>query len=268
MNEKCAILNGNYNEYMKLKTDTFREKINQQAVWGCFSKTTDSSFVEAMAVAGADFVILDMEHGPITTETLKTHIMALKATNTLAIVRVENTSSDTIGKALDLGADGIQVPSVSSASEAQKAIERAKFFPDGSRGVCRFVRAADYSDKERAAYFQEANRNIMILQLEGVEGLENFEEIIKIKGIDIIFIGPYDLSQSLQVPGQIEHPLVTRKIEEMIQLANKHQILLGTFCDTFEQLHKWKNLGISYLAYSVDVGLFKDAISQIGNQVK
>lgn len=252
---------------MSLKTESFKNKIKEKAVWGCFSKTTDSSFVEAMAIAGADFVILDMEHGPITTETLKSHIMSLKATQTLAIVRVEGADSKTIGKALDLGADGVQVPSVSNAEEAKKALMLAKFFPDGQRGVCRFVRAADYSDKDRATYFSEANQNLMIIQLEGQEGLNNFEEIVSLKGIDIIFIGPYDLSQSLGVPGQIEHPLVTTKIEEMIGLANKNNVTLGTFCDTPSQLKKWNNLGISYLAYSVDVGIFKDAIQQIGNNL-
>lgn len=253
---------------MSLKTESFKKKVAEKSVWGCFSKTTDSSFVEAMAIAGADFVILDMEHGPITTETLKTHIMALKATQTLAIVRVEGATSETIGKALDLGADGVQVPSVSNAEEAQKAIIRAKFFPEGQRGVCRFVRAADYSDKERATYFSEANQNLMIIQLEGKEGLANFEEIVSLQGIDIIFIGPYDLSQSLGVPGQIEHPIVTSKIEEMIDLAKRNNVTLGTFCDTPTQLNKWNDLGISYLAYSVDVGIFKDAIQQIGKNIE
>lgn len=253
---------------MSLKTESFKSKIKENAVWGCFSKTTDSSFVEAMAIAGADFVILDMEHGPITTETLTSHIMALKATKTLAIVRVEGADSKTIGKALDLGADGIQVPSVSNAVEAQKALMQAKFFPEGQRGVCRFVRAADYSDKERSMYFNEANQNLMIIQLEGQEGLTNFQEIVALKGIDIIFIGPYDLSQSLGVPGQIEHPLVTHKIEEMIGLAQKNNVTLGTFCDTYSQLKKWKNLGIAYLAYSVDIGIFKDAIQDIGTNVE
>jgi len=252
---------------MSAKTEFFKKTINQTAVWGCFSKTTDSSFVEAMAVAGANFVILDMEHGPITTETLKTHIMALKATNTLAIVRVEGFDSNTIGKALDLGADGIQVPSVSTAEEAKVAVQKAKFFPEGERGVCRFVRAADYSDKERTAYFKEANQNLLIIQLEGKEGLDNFEEIVTINGIDIIFIGPYDLSQSLGVPGQIEHPLVTNKIEELILLAKKNNVTLGTFCDTPQQLKKWNALGIAYLAYSVDVGIFKDAVQQIGKNL-
>lgn len=252
---------------MSQKTESFKSKIKESAVWGCFSKTTDSSFVEAMAIAGADFVILDMEHGPITTETLKSHIMALKATQTLAIVRVEGADSNTIGKALDLGADGVQVPSVSNVEEAKKALMLAKFFPDGQRGVCRFVRAADYSDMERTMYFKAANQNLMIIQLEGQEGLTNFQEIVELNGIDIIFIGPYDLSQSLGVPGQIEHPLVTSKIEELIGLAKKNNVILGTFCDTYPQLKKWKNLGISYLAYSVDVGIFKDAIQDIGNNV-
>ncbi len=249
------------------KIKAFREKIENEPVIGCFSKTTDSSLVEVMGSAKMDFVILDMEHGPITTETLKHHLMALQNSGTLGIVRVESEKSHMIGKALDLGAHGIQIPSVNDPEQARAAIKEAKFHPDGMRGVCRFVRAAEYSYTERGTYFKAANEALIILQLEGKKGLESFEEIIKVDGIDIIFVGPYDLSQSLGVPGEVEHPLVMKAIEDLNNKAAEKGIVLGTFCDTPEQLILRKNQGMKYLAYSVDLALFGDKLTSIKNSL-
>lgn len=106
-----------------------------------------------------------------------------------------------ISEVLDIGTGGIQVPQIVNALDAQKVIKQAKFAPKGMRGVCRFVRAAGYSSKDRYTYFREADETLVILQLEGKEALENMDEIIEVEGIDVIFIGPYDLSQSLGVPG-------------------------------------------------------------------
>lgn len=245
------------------KISSFKSKLKIRPVIGCFSKTTDSSMVEVMGKAEMDFVILDMEHGPITTETLKHHLMALNGCETLGIVRVESESSHTIGKALDLGANGIQVPSISTVIQTESAVYNAKFHPLGMRGVCRFVRAADYSYKDRTDYFGEANEALLILQLEGKEGLDNFDDIIQVIGIDIIFIGPYDLSQSLGVPGQVEHPLVMEAIADLVKKANEKNIVLGTFCDTPEQLKIRNAQGIKYLSYSVDVALFGEKLSEV-----
>ncbi len=103
------------------------------------------------------------------------------------------------------------MPQITNAKQAEEMIKLAKFAPSGMRGVCRFVRAANYSSMDRFEYFKEANESIIILQLEGQEAIDNLEDIIKVEGIDIVFIGPYDLSQSLGVGGQIDHPAVEEK---------------------------------------------------------
>lgn len=249
------------NQESKLKL--FREKARASNVLGFFSKTSDSSMIEAAAYSGMDYVILDMEHGPIGTETLKHHVMACKASGLISIVRVEAFDSHHIGKALDLGANGIQVPSVTSSEQVRKVIDETKFHPIGHRGVCRFVRAANYSSMDRFEYFKDANESIVIIQLEGVEGVNAFDEIIEIPGVDIIFIGPYDLSQSIGFPGQITHPEVLSYIEKLHFKAAQNGIVLGTFCDTPELLCKWRDLGLGYLAYSVDIALFLEKLIEI-----
>ena len=249
----------NYTE----KLENFRKKLLSGHMLGCFSKSTDSSVIEAIGYSGMDYVVLDMEHSPMTTESVKTHLMALGMTPTLGIVRVERFDSMHIGKALDLGAHGIMVTSVQNAEQASTAMQLAKFHPSGERGLCRFVRAGNYGEMPKNDYFTEANRSLMVLQLEGKEALENFEEIIGVEGIDVIFIGPYDLSQSLGIPGDIENPKITEAVDGMIARANERNVRLGIFTDTPQQLRHWRDRGIAFLAYSNDISILIEALKKL-----
>ena len=132
---------------MKETLKIFRDKLNNnEFVYGPFMKTSDPMFVEAVGLAGFDYVILDMEHGPVTIENQQNNIRAAEARNTVPIIRLKDRGENTIGKALDIGAYGIQVPKINNAEEAKNVVKFAKFYPYGMRGVCRFVRAADYSN--------------------------------------------------------------------------------------------------------------------------
>ena len=142
---------------------------------GIFSKTTDSSFIEAMGLTGFDFVIIDQEHGPVQRDRLYDHIRAAKSGNILPIVRVSENNHNLIGSAFDARAYGVQVPNISTAADAKMAIDAARFHPIGNRGVCRFVAAADYGEKEKTNYFEDANKGLLILQVEGKQGIENLE---------------------------------------------------------------------------------------------
>ena len=135
----------------------------------------------------------------------------------MPIVRVKESCASVMSEVLDIGAGGIQVPQITTKEEAEAVIKRTKFSPVGERGVCRFVRAANYSAKNRFDYFKDANETVTILQIEGQEGINNMNDIISVPGVDVIFIGPYDLSQSLGVPGQIDHPLVEEKMLKLFE---------------------------------------------------
>jgi 4-hydroxy-2-oxoheptanedioate aldolase len=234
---------------------------------GIFSKTTDSSFIEAIGLSGLDFVIIDQEHGPVQRERLYDHIRAAKAGQIKPIVRVSENNHNLIGSALDAGALGVQVPNISSAEEAKIAIDAARFYPIGNRGVCRFVSAASYGEKDKAKYFTESNKNLLILQVEGKEGVENLQEILSLKGFDILFIGPYDLSQSLGFPGQISHPKVKKEIMKIKDLAKSKNISLGSFADTIETYQFLVNNGFDYIAYSVDINLFINGLKNLKSEL-
>ncbi len=239
-----------------------------EPVYGPFMKAGDPAFVECAGHAGFDYVILDMEHGPAGFFDLQNLIRGAEAAGVLPIVRTADRSETAIGKALDLGAAGVQIPQVRSAKQAREVIDAARFFPKGERGVCRFVRAAGYSSVPRDEYFEKANRALVILQVEGKEVLNSLDEILDVEGLDILFIGPYDLSQSLGVPGQVSHPVVVDAIRSIVERARRAGVVTGVFSDTPEAASLWRQAGVQYLSYSVDVGIFTEACSRIVSRLK
>jgi len=252
---------------MKKMTAVFREKLMTRAV-GTFSKTCDPAFIEIMGHAGLDYVIIDLEHGPNTVQTAQNLIRAAQVSGVFPIVRVKENCESVMGEALDIGAGGLQIPQITNKAEAEAVIARVKFYPDGHRGVCRFVRAADYSAKDRFEYFAEANAAVIILQIEGKAGIENIDEILGVKGVDAVFIGPYDLSQSLGLTGRVEHPAVEEKMLEIVKKCGEKNITVGTFADTPANAAKWLKNGVRYIAYSVDVGIFCEAVRDLAGRLK
>lgn len=238
-------------------------KMQQHHALGIFCKTIDSSFIEAAGYANLDFVILDQEHGSLGLETLHNHVRAAEVAKMTSIIRVKGVDAHAIGSALDTGANGVQVPNISTREQAEEAVKTARFYPLGKRGVCRFVRAAQFGTQERNIYFSEANKSIVALQVEGLEGVSNLDEILNVKGFDILFVGPYDLSQSVGTPGEIDTKEVRELIIQIARKAKEKNILLGAFCDTQENYKMLKELGFCYIAYSVDINLFVEALRAI-----
>jgi len=237
----------------------FKQEIRRRPVFGPFCKTSDPGIIEVLGYAGFDFIILDMEHGPNNLETLQHLIRAAEIAQIISIVRVPAGDYEMISKVLDIGADGVQVPQVSGAQDVERALQAAKFAPQGMRGVCRYVRAAGYSSTEKNDYFRLANDALLIIQLEGEEALRNLDEILKIKGPDIVFIGPYDLSQSLGVTGDIEHSLVIEKTKEIVKACIDQGIAVGNFTESPSQTGFWTKQGLRYMSFSVDMGIMYNA---------
>ncbi|MFQ6123950.1 MAG: HpcH/HpaI aldolase/citrate lyase family protein [Candidatus Heimdallarchaeota archaeon] len=246
----------------------FKEKLKTRSAYGLFSKTNDPGMVETAGYAGFDFIILDLEHGPNSVENVQNLLRAAQISHILPIVRLKVENPSVIGEVLDIGVAGIQVPQVTNAQTAKNTVKLAKFAPEGERGVCRYVRAAKYSSMDRFEYFKTANEALVILQLEGQEALDNLDEILDVPGIDIIFIGPYDLSQSLGVLGKIDDPIVEAKMREIIEKSRVKGVFVGTFVETIADAKKWKAAGVKYIAYSVDMGLFYDQCKFIVESLK
>ena len=248
----------------KSLTESFREKLRQGAVFGSFMKTSDPAFIEITGYAGMDFVVLDMEHGPVGLCDMQNNVRAAQLTGLMPIIRVADLNEQFISQALDIGAGAVQIPQVCTPEQAEMAVRYAKYYPKGERGVCRFVRAAGYSSTPREQYFEKANSDtLVIIQIEGSKAIDSIDEILAVKGVDIVFIGPYDLSQSFGVPGQTSHPKVISAMKDIVKRAEKLGVVTGTFTDSPETLKTWMDVGVKYLSYSVDVGIFYEACVEL-----
>jgi 4-hydroxy-2-oxoheptanedioate aldolase len=253
-----------------LKKNHLKEALqNGKNVFGPFMKFTDPAAVEIMGFAGFDFVIIDAEHGPISMENAQNMIRAAESVNITPIIRVGSNEEVLILRALDIGAQGIEIPQISSKPDAVRAVKSVKFSPQGERGVCRYVRAANYSSMDKFKYFESANKETMIIaHIEGVEGINNLDEILSVSGIDVIFIGPYDLSQSLGIPGQVNNSLVVEKMKEVVLKCKQNKVAVGTFADDVETAKSWVSLGVQYMSFSVDVGILYDISKTIIKELK
>ncbi|MBU3010339.1 aldolase [Polaribacter vadi] len=252
-----------------MKKNILIDKItNQKFLYGPFCKMQDPTIIELAALSGFDFIIIDMEHGPHDVTSVQNMIRAAEAKGIVPVVRVTENNETLILRLLDIGVKCIQVPQVSTVKDAQKVVECTKFYPIGNRGMCRYVRAAEYTNVSSADYFKNSNNSIAtIIHIEGLKGIENLKEIVQVEGIDIIFIGCYDLSQSCGVPGEIKHNKVIETMKKAINIAQENGKMMGTFTESFEDAKMWKEIGVQYISYAVDVGIVLDAFKKVVTQL-
>lgn len=231
---------------------------------GTYVQTTDTAVVEILAAAGFDFIVIDGEHGPVSIETVKHLILAAKAAGIVSFVRVRRCETDLIMSPLDAGANGVQIPQISDGEAARKAMASAKYDPDGFRGSNPYVRSNRYGADDYIAYVRDANLNtIVIVQVEGIEGIANLDDILAVSGIDVVWVGPYDLSQSMGIPGQVSHPSVLSKMKSVLEKADAHGIVGGTFADGIDSARRWIDLGVKLVAVSYETKMLFDKASEI-----
>ncbi|MGA3405108.1 MAG: aldolase/citrate lyase family protein [Candidatus Bathyarchaeia archaeon] len=236
--------------------------------FGPFVQLNSPGICEILGHAGFDYCIIDMEHGVIHVDTAENMVRASTASGIVPIIRVALNKPELISQALNLGASGVHIPHISTSEEAERAVWASKFFPLGGRGVCPFVRAARYS-ADKTIYYNKANTETMvIIAIEGTEGIDNLGDILKVKGIDVIFVGPYDLSQSLGVPGQVTHQKVIDKVREIALLSKKAGIAVGLFVETPEAAKEWVKQGVLYCCLDVDGAILLKASENYMKQVR
>lgn len=253
-----------------MEQNRLRNKLrNKEITLGPFCKLNDPAIFEIAGLAGFDYAIIDMEHGPVSYENAQNLIRACELAGISPVVRVPKNEEHYILRALDIGAHGVQVPEINTRKQAEKLAEASRYYPEGKRGVCRFVRAAEYSRMPKADYFKHANENVVVIaHLEGEEGLNNLDEILRVEGIDVLFIGPYDLSQSLGIPGQVNHPLLVEKMTAIVDKARAKGKTVGTFVESAAGARTWSERGVTYLSYSVDVGLILSKFTEVVTSIK
>lgn len=223
-----------------------------EVVFGTWNIIPSPSLVEAIGCSGLDFIVIDAEHGPVSMETAENLIRAAEVSGISPIIRVPHNESHLILRALDIGAHGVQVPHISTKRDAELAVEYSKYHPIGKRGLSPFTRAGKYGI-EAEGHVNRANENTMvIINIEGTKGIKNLQKITEVPDIDVIFIGPYDLSQSLGKPGQVDDRDVVEHIKSSAQIIRESGKSCGSFAKDMKYLEILIGCGIQYITYSVD----------------
>lgn len=196
---------------------------NNKHVIGTILQIPSPEILEILKYAGLDFVVIDNEHCCATYEQTLSLIRAADACGLAAIVRIPEITENSIKKILDMGASGLLIPSVSSKEDVEKILKYSYFSPKGNRGACPYVRANCYGAKDVSTYYERANSNVYInVTLEGLDGIRNMEEIIRMDGIDSIGVGKVDLAVALGVPGQVNHPKVLEMLKKISKIAGEN----------------------------------------------
>ena len=197
-----------------------RRKLKQNLpTFGVSIMIPSPQLVDIVAKLGFDWVLIDCEHGTMNPETVEVLAIAAQANGITPIARPRTKDPADIQQVMDRGVMGVQVPHVSTAADAQKIVDAVKYHPIGRRGLAAGTRPANYGfGITQREYVEQANRETLIcIQFEDKEALENVDEILKVPNIDVYFIGPSDLSQSLGYPGQYDEPSVAHAIESTFE---------------------------------------------------
>jgi len=222
---------------------------------GSFISCNAPDLVEVFALTGFDFVVIDNEHGPMGHESSQHLIRAAEFRGITPIVRIPDTMESTILHTLDVGAHGIQVPQVNDPETAQAIVHRSKYYPLGRRGVA-FPRSADYGQTDLNKYFEYENSQVMIIaHCENTTCLENLDAICQIPGIDVIFLGPYDMSQSMGITGQVTHPRIQEAAVKVVAAAKKYGKIAGVFAGSGAIAKERAAQGFQYVTVGTETSL-------------
>lgn len=211
------------------------------------------------AAAGADFVLLDREHPAWTLERVRDVIAAGRASDVVPLVRIPDGQYHFVARTLDAGALGLMIPRCAGVAEARAVVSWAKYPPAGVRGFG--LPRHELEPEGVGATFTKANdEQIVIVQIETLAGLEEVEEIARVDGIDLLWIGHLDLTAALGVPGDLESPVFAEAVHRVLAAAAAEGKPVGMMVDSVEAGRKSLERGFRCLAYSIDAWLYEDAL--------
>lgn len=249
--------------------NTLKEKVkNGDPALGVFVAFPSPDVVEMCGYLGFDFVLLDAEHGPMSVESCAHLLRAAECAGITPIINVPSSSPQTIGRYLDIGALGIQVPQVNDRDEAEAIVRAVKYHPLGQRGMAR-PRSGRYGLVDSMEdYVEQANKETMVIaSIENIEGVMHLPHILDAEGIDVFLIGPHDLSQSLGVPGQIGTPLVKSAIDTIVTQVRGAGRAVGIFAPDAAAARAYIAKGAQYVITG-SVGLLARAASEYLQDVR
>jgi 2-keto-3-deoxy-L-rhamnonate aldolase RhmA len=221
------------------------------------------------AEAGAEFAVFDMEHTGWSLETVKMLIATSRSVDLVPIVRPPVTDYHHIAHLMDVGAMGLLIPLVNSPDQVRYAIECATYPPRGKRGCAFAMSHDDYQGGDLAAKMRHANENLlMIAQIETAEGLGNVDAIAAVDGVDALWIGQFDLTASLGIPGQFDHPKFVDATRRILDACHKHNKAAALAVMDVDQLCAGPANGFRLLVYLADLWIYQQALRQCFQAVR
>tara|TARA_B110000444_G_C18825596_1_gene590112 strand:+ start:722 stop:1471 length:750 start_codon:yes stop_codon:yes gene_type:complete len=236
---------------------------------GSWITLPSNDVVEIMCKAGFDWLAVDMEHSAISESQAQDLLRIINLSGLMPYVRVPDNSRSIIKKVLDMGASGIIVPNVNSIDDVNQAYDSINYPPLGKRGVG-LARAQGYGNNFKEYLEWQKNNIKLVIQIEDIKAIPNLDEIFATKKIDSFFIGPYDLSGSLGIPGDFENPLFKKTVNKILSKADKYKIKKGIHViePNIKELNKVINKGFSFIAYSLDVRILDVKAREINSLKK
>ena len=213
--------------------------------------------------AGFDWLWLDLEHGSGGYSELVHQIQAVQSGGSAVIVRIPWNEPWIYKRVLDIGASGVMVPYINNREEADLAARSMRYPPRGIRGVAKFNRACGYGD-EFESYFRTADDGLLtVVQIESPEAVDNAEEIAAVDGVDVLFIGPLDLSVNLGIPEQYESPLFTGALDAVVRAAGKHGKAAGILVPGGHPPARYADMGYTFLAVGAEGGILSAGLKRL-----
>lgn len=235
----------------------FKKKIRaREKIFGAWTSLGHPSITEIFSRSGVDFVGIDIEHSTISQEQSQRVIAASQASNRVCLPRVASHNMEMIKRLLDSGADGIIVPMVNNKRQAEELVSWCKYPPEGSRSFG-IARAQGYGF-DFDEYVKTWNKSsVFIAQIESIEGVENIDEILSLESVDGAMVGPYDLSGSLNIAGELNHPKVVKACKRVIEACAKYNKGCGTQIIEPDEnnIKKAFSSGFSFVVLASDVFL-------------
>lgn len=199
-----------------------KQRLATEVLTGTFVNLASPTSVEIVASVGFDWMVLDHEHGSDTLSGLRSQLMACRGSRTAPIVRLPSLDPDGAKFVMDSGAAGVMFPFIQNADQAAQAVACMKYPPKGTRGVASAIRATEYT-RNWNSYFETANEaGTVVVQIETPDAVENADSIAEVEGIDVLFVGPLDLSVNLGHPAEFDHPEVVQALQHVVDVCRGH----------------------------------------------
>jgi 4-hydroxy-2-oxoheptanedioate aldolase len=243
-----------------------KQRIHEgKTVLGFVCRSLSPTIVELIGLAGFDFVWIDMEHTGANFAIVENLCRAADVTDIESLVRVPDKSPSNILRALEVGAGIVNVPQVEVCGEAEAVVRAAKYAPIGERGFCASSRGMRYGfDGAASDAFAMTNERIMtMVQIESAKGVENATEICQVPGLDAVFVGLADLSQSLGITGQFNHPELLDNARRVLKATRAAGKISAMLVDTAEDLGRWREEGAQIFCCGVDIPTMRKALLRI-----